>query len=136
MILKCGRTVNPGIAEGEALVTKTPFSFLGELDPSTGRIPIVGHELEDQIVAGKILICPTGKGSSAGPNIAYLAKKVGNAPIAVICVEVEPILALAAITADIPAVDRLDQNPLEVIKTGDWVRVDATQGVVTVIENP
>ena len=49
-----------------------------------------------------------------------------------ICVKAEPIIALAAITADIPMVDRLDKNPLEVIETGDYVKVDATKGVVEV----
>ena len=136
MILKGGRTVNPGTAEGEALVTKIPFSFLGELDPSTGIIPAPGHELQGQSVVGKVLVCPTGKGSSGGPNIAYMAKKAGNAPSALIFLEVEPIIALGAITADIPAVDRLDKDPLEVIKTGDWVKVDATQGTVEVVEKP
>ena len=97
---------------------------------------LVMYFLEGQSVVGKVLVCPTGKGSSGGPNIAYLAKKAGNAPKALLCVEVEPIIALAAITAGIPAVDRLDKNPLEVIKTGDWVRVDTTQGVIEVIEKP
>jgi len=30
-------------------------------------------------------------------------------------------------------VDRLDKNPLEVIKTGDWVKVDGDNGIVEVI---
>jgi len=32
----------------------------------------------------------------------------------------------------IPAITGLDQDPLEVIKTGDWVKVDADNGVVEV----
>jgi hypothetical protein len=31
-----------------------------------------------------------------------------------------------------PAITALDQDPLSVIETGDWVRVDADRGVVEV----
>lgn len=129
-----GRTVNPGKAEGEAIVTRIPFSFLGELDPSTGKIPSLLHEHFGESLVGKILVCPTGKGSSAGPGIAYLAKKAGNMPRAMIIREVEPVLASAILVADIPAVDKLNHDPLEVIKTGDYVKVDATEGIVEVIK--
>jgi len=129
-----GRTVNPGKAEGEAIVARIPFSFLGELDPSTGKVPAPSHELFGQNLAGKIFVCPTGKGSSAGPGVAYLAKKAGNMPEAMIIREVEPVLAAAIITAEIPAVDKLDQDPLEAIKTGDFVKIDADEGTVEVIK--
>ncbi|NVM26646.1 MAG: DUF126 domain-containing protein [Desulfobacterales bacterium] len=129
-----GRTVNPGKAEGEAIVARIPFSFLGELEPSTGRIPSPSHELFGQSLADKIFVCPTGKGSSVGPAVAYLAKKAGVLPKAMILREVEPVIAAAILTADIPAVDKLDQDPLEVIETGDYVKVDADQGIVEVLK--
>lgn len=44
-----------------------------------------------------------------------------------VCLEVEPIIA-----AGIPMVDKLDQNRLKLIKRGDLVSVDATQGLVEV----
>jgi predicted aconitase with swiveling domain len=129
-----GRTVNPGKAEGEAIVSKIPFSFIGELDPSTGKISSPSHELFGQNIKGKIFVCPTGKGSSGGSSIAYFAKQAGNVPKAIIITQVEPVLAAAILTADIPAVDRLDRDPLEVIETGDYVKVDADQGIVEVIK--
>jgi hypothetical protein len=67
-----------------------------------------------------------------GPVISWYAKKEGNNPAAVICLQAEAILAGAAITAGIPMVDKLDRNPLEVIKTGDYVKVDATAGIVEI----
>jgi predicted aconitase with swiveling domain len=66
-------------------------------------------------------------------HIAYEAKKGGMAPAAMICQECEPIIALGAIMADIPMVDRLDKDPLVTIKTGDWVRVDGDSGTVEII---
>ena len=32
---------------------------------------------------------------------------------------------------DIPMVHRLEQDPLQTIQTGDWVRVEADAGLVT-----
>ena len=133
MILR-GHTVHAGKGEGEAIVTSIPFSFLGELDPETGKVPSPSHELFGQTLVGKVLVFPTGKGSSTAPIIAWEAMKAGNLPKAIICIEAEPIVAAAAITANIPMVDKLDKNPLEVIKTGDYVRVNATEGIVEILE--
>ena len=132
MILS-GHTVSPGRAEGEAIVVKVPFSFLGELDSATGKIASPFHEQFGQSLKGKVLVAPTGKGSSMGPIISWYASKAGNNPVAIICIEAESIIASAAITAGIPMVDRLDKNPLVVIRTGDYLKVDATAGVVEIV---
>jgi predicted aconitase with swiveling domain len=127
-----GHTVSPGKAEGEAVVLRSPFSFLGELDPTTGKIASPLNEQFGQDLRGKVLVTPTGKGSSMGPVISWYAMKAGNNPAAVICLQAEAILASAAITAGIPMVDKLDKNPLEVIKSGDYVKVDAFAGIVEI----
>jgi phosphomecalonate degydratase small subunit len=132
MILK-GRTIKAGKAEGEAIVAKTAFSFVGYLDLMTGKVG-VGHDLGGQSIAGKILVFPTGMGSTGGAAVGYYAKLLGTAPIGMICIEAEPTIALNAIMNNIPTVDRLDKNPLEVIETGDHVILDATEGKVEVIK--
>ena len=128
-----GHTINSGKAEGEAIVTKTPFSFLGEFDPTTGKVPSLSHELFGQTLAGKIFVFPTGKGSSGAPLVTWAAMKAGNNPKGMICVQAEPIVAAAAITANIPMMDRFDKDPLEVIKTGDYVKLDANEGIVEIV---
>lgn len=132
MILR-GHTVKAGKAEGEAIVTKMPFSYLGDLDLHSGSVN-KGHELEGQNIAGKILVIPTGRGSTGGALAGYYAQFLGTAPKGMICLQAEPVIALNAIMNDIPTVDRLDRNPLEVIETGDYVKLDATNGVVEVIK--
>ncbi len=129
-----GRVVYPGKAEGEAVVTNIPFSFLGELEPATGEILSPTHEHYGKSLKQKIFVCPTGKGSSVGPGIAYIAKKFGSLPAAMIVKEVEPVLAAAIIFAEIPAIDNLDQDPTEVICTGDHVIVDAENGIVEIVK--
>lgn len=127
-----GRTVNSGTGKGRAVVSKFPFSFLGDFDPSTGKISSPDNEHFGQSLKGKIFVCPTGKGSSGGPGVAYLAKRADNMPVAMILGKIEPVIASAILTADIPAVDQLDQDPLKVINTGDFVEVDADTGIVKV----
>jgi predicted aconitase with swiveling domain len=82
---------------------------------------------------GKVLVTITGKGSSMGPIISWYSMKEGNNPAAIICLYAEAILASAAITASIPMVDKLDKNPFEYIRSGDYIKVDATNGVVEIM---
>ena len=131
-ILLRGRRVIGGSAEGEAVVTKEPVSFLGGVNPDKGVVVERGHELEGQSITGKIFIFPHGKGSTAGPYIIYAMAKRKTAPVAMINVEAEPIIAVGAAMGNIPLVDRLDKNPLEVIATGDHVRIDGDQGIVEI----
>ncbi|MBM4331945.1 MAG: DUF126 domain-containing protein [Deltaproteobacteria bacterium] len=133
IILK-GRKVIGGLAEGEAVVTHQPVSFLGGVNPDKGIVVERGHELEGQSITGKIFIFSHGKGSTAGPYIIYAMAKRKTAPAAMINVETEPIIAVGAAMGNIPLVDRLDQNPLEVIVTGDYVKVDGDKGIAEVIK--
>ena len=43
-----GRSIFPGTAQGEALVTTQAISFFGGVDPETGVVVERGHELEGQ----------------------------------------------------------------------------------------
>ena len=130
-----GKTVKKGQVEGEAIVSKLPFSYLGDLKVETGTVAPKGHDLEGQSLAGKIFVFPTGKGSTVGPYVAMRAKLLGNTPAGMICIDVEPVMAMVAIMNDIPMVHRLDKNPVEVIKTGDYIKMDATAGTVEVTKS-
>ncbi len=131
MILK-GRKVMGGNAEGEALVSVEPVSFYGGVDPVTGCVTEPGHCCCGENITGKVFIFPTGKGSTVGSYVIYRMKKLGTAPAAIINVETEAILATGCVISDIPLVDKLDQNPVEVIKSGDHVVVRASEGIVEV----
>ena len=122
--------VSAGKAEGEAVVYNGPFAFLGDLSPVTGKICMPRHKLEGKSLVNKVFVFTTGKGSSGCDFAAWAAKKNGKAPAAIICLESEPVLSGAVIATGIPAVDRLEKNVLELIKTGDLVRVDADAGII------
>jgi uncharacterized protein len=126
MILS-GRKISTGSATGEALVTSMGISFYGGVDPETGKVVEKGHELEGQSLAGRVLVFPTGKGSTVGSYTIYRLKKAGLAPAAIINGEAETITAVGCIISDIPCVDRIAINQL---KTGQTLRVDAEAGLV------
>lgn len=127
-----GRSVVKGKGEGEALVADATLSFWGEVDAVTGKIIAVGHPLEGESLRGRVLVIRSTKGSSGTPMILNLARLEGNAPVAFINVEVDSLAALGCIVNQIPMMTDLEQNPFEVIRTGDRVVVDADQGIVRV----
>jgi len=124
-----GRRVASGRAEGEALVSSEGISFYGGVDPETGKVVEKGHPLEGKSVTGKVVVFPTGKGSTVGSYTLYRMRKVGTAPAAIINKEIETIIAVGAIISGIPCVDRIE---IEKIKTGDKVVVDGDAGKVEV----
>ena len=125
-----GRKIFSGIAEGEALVSALGMSFFGGVDPETGVVVERGHDLEGQCIAGKVLVFPTGKGSTVGSYTLYRLKHAGLAPAAIVNAECETITAVGCIIAEIPCVDRVDIGQ---IKSGIRVRVDGEAGVVEII---
>jgi predicted aconitase with swiveling domain len=122
-----GRSISPGKAQGEAIVSRTPIGFYGGIDSKTGVVIEKGHELEGQNVKDKILVFPNGKGSTVGSYVIYGLKKNGVAPKAIINKETETIVATGVILADIPCVDGID---IDKIKTGDHLKIDADKGIV------
>ena len=126
------RVLNEGIAEGEALVSGEPISFLGDVDPHTGMVINRAHPLHGLSVKDKVLIFPYGRGSTVGSYIIYQLKRSGAAPKAIINLESEQIVIVGCILAGIPLVDKPTMNPIAVIKSGDHVRVDGINGEVTV----
>jgi predicted aconitase with swiveling domain len=116
-----GRSIYPGNAQGEALVTSQAISFFGGIDPETGVVVERGHELEGQCIAGKVLVFPTGKGSTVGSYTLYRLKHNGHAPLAILNAECETITAVGCIIAEIACVDQL---PIREILPGSLVRID------------
>lgn len=122
-----GRSICAGSAIGEALVTTMGISFFGGVDPDTGVVVERGHELEGQCVAGKVLVFPTGKGSTVGSYTLYRLKFNDLAPAAILNAECEPITAVGCIIAEIPCVDHI---PLAGLRTGMALTVDGETGSI------
>jgi predicted aconitase with swiveling domain len=126
------RGVVRGRAQGCALVADATLSFWGEVDAVTGTVLAVGHPLEGESLAGRVLVIRSTKGSSGTPMILRLASLEDKAPAAMINVEVDGLAALGCIVNGIPMVADLERDPFESIATGDDVLVDADRGLVRV----
>jgi uncharacterized protein len=130
-----GRKVSGGCAEGEAMVTHETISGWGGIDPMTGTIIETHHELRGQSFKGKILVFPGAKGSSGWSNAFHMTRLTNSAPRAMVFNVMTTKIALGAVVMRVPAVTELDQDPLTVIETGDWVKVDADSGVIEITKN-
>ena len=127
-----GKKVFGGKVEGEAIVQQELFSFFGDVNRETGIINVgtnAGKSFKD-----KILVFPKGKGSTLAPYVAINCVENGVAPKAILCQKADGVIALVGIMARIPAVDQFDKDIMKVVKTGDYLKVDADKGVVEIIE--
>ena len=124
-----GRKIYKGISEAEAIVTKDGISFYGGVDPDSGKVVEVGHELEGQSISGKVLVFPSGKGSTVGSYTMYRMMKNHMAPAAIINKEIDTIIAVGCIISEIPCVDKID---IDKIKTGQKLIVNGSEGTVEV----
>jgi predicted aconitase with swiveling domain len=128
-----GRKVMGGTAEGETLVSREPVSFYGGVDPISGCVTEPGHCCCGENISGKVFVFPTGKGSTVGSYVIYRMRKRGTAPVAIINVETEAIIATGCVISNIPLVDKLNPDPIETIKNGMYVRVNADEGLVEIM---
>lgn len=124
-----GRQIYAARGAGEALVTSMGISFYGGVNPETGVIVEKGHALEGQSVAGKVLVFPTGKGSTVGSYTLYRLKRAGLAPAAIVNAECETITAVGCIIAEIPCVDKVE---IAALCSGMRLVVDGAAGTVEV----
>jgi uncharacterized protein len=130
IVLK-GRGVTGGVAEGEALVSPRPLMGWGMVDEKMGYTTEEGHPLFEVPFKGKVLVFPGMRGS--GGFISYgRTQRYGTQPAAFVYSRGISVMYMASMNAQVPSVTDLDQDPVEVIETGDWVKVDGDRGVVEV----
>lgn len=126
-----GRKIFGGKARGNALVSDEAVSFFGGVNPDTGVIEEEGHPLQGKSVSGRVLVFPHGKGSTVGSYTLYRMKKAGTAPVAILNRDCETIVAVGAIIAEIPCVDRID---IDQIPDDAVLLVDGDSGRVEVMD--
>jgi predicted aconitase with swiveling domain len=94
------RVMLAGSASGEVLVLDEPLSMWGGLDPTTGEIIDRRHPQAGAVVSGRILVMPTGRGSSSSSTVLAEAIRLGTAPAAIVLAEADDIVLLGAIVAE------------------------------------
>lgn len=130
-ILLKGQKVYGGRVEGEALVSKMPLMGWLNVDAEHGVITERNHPLKGIPFKDKILVFPGPRGS--GGFVSFGRSKFYNQnPAAFVYTKGNNLTIFAAMEAKVPAITNLDQDPTEVIETGDWVVVDADLGIVEI----
>jgi len=126
-----GRPIMSGFSRGRALVSNSPLSFLGGVNPNTGIVIEKNHDLNGKSVADAILCFPHGHGSTVGSYVLYSLVKRGVGPKAIVNEAADPVVVVGAVIAEIPMVDKID---ISQINTGDLVEVDGDKGIVKILE--
>ena len=118
------RSIVKGSGEGEAIVSREAMCFY-LCDPETGTVIEKNHPLQGRSIAGKVLVLQSGKGSSVVQVDGFYQLSVKETlPAAIVVRETEPVLVSSAVVVGEPMVDRMEVDPFEIIRDGDWVRVD------------
>jgi uncharacterized protein len=119
-----GRVIYAAAADaavaGAALCSPEPLSFYGGVDLARGVISETGHSLEGMPIAGRVLVFPTGKGSTVGSYALLRLARAGLGPAALVMASCDTTVAVGAIISEIPCVDMID---IARIRTGDLVTV-------------
>lgn len=88
-----------GRATGTALVLDEPLSFWGGLDPATGEVVEANHPQRGEIVTGRILVMPSGRGSSSSATVLAEALRLGTGPAGIVLGEPDEIVAIGVLVA-------------------------------------
>lgn len=131
-IFKCHK-ISEGVVEGEVIISKDDVMFY-LIDPKTGTVIEPAHDLEGRSIANKVLIFPSGKGSSVvQADGLYQLNMNDNAPKAMIIQYPETVLVSSAIIMEVPMVDKVEKEFYEIIKDGDRVRINANEGFIEIL---
>jgi predicted aconitase with swiveling domain len=133
IVLKCHRGIGPPVT-GTALVAEDNFSARYDLDRVAGTFSRPAHKLYGQSYVGRILVLVTAKGGVASAWMLREMAARGMAPKAIVFDRATTILAQGAAFAALTLVDRFEAgSPTKLIQTGDELRIEPAQGLVTIM---
>jgi len=124
-----GRLLLGGRAEGEALVLDEPLSFWGGFDTRTGLVCDERHAQRGVSLAGRVVVMPSGRGSSSSSSVLAEAIRLGTGPAAIILAEPDGIIVLGALVprlldGRLCPVLVLERATYDRLRSGDQVRIE------------
>lgn len=113
---------------GEALVLSEGLSLWGGMDPATGELVDAHHPQRGARLAGRVVVMPSGRGSSSSASVLAEAVRAGSAPAAILLAEPDLILAVGSAVAEelygrVVPVIVLSPGELAAIPDGATVRI-------------
>lgn len=124
-----GRPLVPGAAEGRALVIRSGLSFAMGVDVASGRVVDVHSPARGELLGGRILVMPSGRGSSSASTSFAECIRLGTAPAAILLGEIDEILVVGAIVARtlygrLCPIVQLSRSALAAVEDGAPVTID------------
>ena len=122
---------------GRALVLDEGLSLWGGMDPVTGELIDARHPQRGAVLTGRIVVLPSGRGSSSSASVLAEAVRARTAPAAILLGEPDLILSIGSAVAEelygvvVPVVV-LPADELASIRDGAEVRIGPDGSVRTV----
>jgi len=92
------KPIIPGFCRGEVTLVDGYISFFGEVSPDRGCL----STLENKCFNGKVLVFKGTRGSTVAPYVIYALRRNNTAPVCILVAEVEPMLIVGCVIAEIP----------------------------------
>jgi len=84
---------------GRALVLEEGLSLWGGMDPATGELIDAHHPQSGASLTGRIVVMPSGRGSSSSASVLAEAVRAKTAPAAILLAEPDLILTIGSAVA-------------------------------------
>ena len=129
----CSQITKGKVDSAPALVSKDAICFY-LVEPETGVVKERNHDAFGKSVVGKVLIMPSGKGSSVVQlDGLYKLMMRNNGPAAIVVQEADTVLVAAAAAMEMPMVHRVDPEFFTDVESGMNIALDVEQGIITIL---
>ena len=129
----CSQITKGKVDSAPALVSKDDICFY-LVEPETGVVKERNHDAFGKSVVGKVLIMPSGKGSSVVQlDGLYKLMMRNNGPAAIVVQEADTVLVAAAAAMEMPMVHRVDPEFFTDVESGMNIALDVEQGTITIL---
>ena len=129
----CSQSTKGKVDSAPALVSKDAICFY-LVEPETGVVKERNHDAFGKSVVGKVLIMPSGKGSSVVQlDGLYKLMMRNNGPAAIVVQEADTVLVAAAAAMEMPMVHRVDPEFFTDVESGMNIALDVEQGTITIL---
>ncbi len=129
----CSQITKGKVDSAPALVSKDAICFY-LVEPETGVVKERNHDAFGKSVVGKVLIMPSGKGSSVVQlDGLYKLMMRNNGPAAIVVQEADTVLVAAAAAMEMPMVHRVDPEFFTDVESGMNIALDVDQGTITIL---
>ena len=129
----CSQITKGKVDSAPAMVSKDAICFY-LVEPETGVVKERNHDAFGKSVVGKVLIMPSGKGSSVVQlDGLYKLMMRNNGPAAIVVQEADTVLVAAAAAMEMPMDHRVDPEFFTDVESGMNIALDVEQGTITIL---